>query len=223
MNCISCTSMLQVHTSLMMENPIFSVVPGFLMNLWRILRRSRPSRRSNRHASTDMHPNMPPTTAKTFHVFKTSSSDTERSSSMDTGLIFGGADEAEKSVAWLHRHCTLDERTHPHPSNVCVSLRQKHIALFRGFCAWHLSPSYLRSLTPSSLRYSTSVQLNSTESSVELSRCSNVHRNDASTEELSREMDPSSTPGSHSTLDPLGIGLGSVAQPLVDDSPAASS
>ena len=133
---------------------------------------------------------------------------------MDTGLIFGGADEAEKSVAWLHRHCTLDERTHPHPSNVCVSLRQKHIALFRGFCA---CISRLRTF---SLTLSRGID----EGAVEQHRgfrgvVQVLERQERRVDGGVIEGDgPVQHAGQPLDFGPLGIGLGSVAQPLVDDS-----
>ena len=46
-----------------------------------------------------MPPNMPPTTAKTIQALSKSSRVTEVSSSMEMGLLLGGALEALKSVA----------------------------------------------------------------------------------------------------------------------------
>ena len=37
----------------------------------------------------------------------------------------GGADDAEKSVAWLHRHLARGATSHPHPSKVCVETRRQ--------------------------------------------------------------------------------------------------
>ena len=71
-----------------------------------------------------MHPNIPPPTANTFHVLSRSSTDTDRSSSMEMVFTFGGDADAVKSVAWLHRHETRGVVSHPHPSNACASRRQ---------------------------------------------------------------------------------------------------
>ena len=121
--CISCTSMCQVHTSRTTAKPS-SRPDSASTNLRRMARFARVSRTWNHTAMVAIPPNMPPTTAKTLHVRVRSSSDTDANSSTVIGLMFGGAEDALKSVAWLHKHDAVPASTQPHPSNACVSRRQ---------------------------------------------------------------------------------------------------
>ena len=210
MNCISCTSISQVQTSETTWKPIMTaVLPS--MNLFRILRFARTSRRLNKTTSTLMHPNMPPTTAKTFQVFIRSSRDTESSSSTVTGLILGGALDAVKSVAWSHRHSISAATTHPHPSKDCESRRQAHRASFRAYSAVQFAAEALLCSNPS-MRVTLSSAMNVTASHpASTVSCVNRHRNDAFASEM--RTSPSRTPGAQTSDPPAGRGLGSVAHP----------
>ena len=123
MNCISCTSMCHVQMSCTTAKPNCAPFTGS-MNLLSNALLARSSRVLKMKARNAVHPNIPPTTAKTFHVLKMSSNEIDMSSSMEMGLILGGELEALKSVAWLHKHCTAGATKHPHPSKACVDRRQ---------------------------------------------------------------------------------------------------
>ena len=210
MNCISCTSISQVQTSDTTWKPIMAaVLPS--MNLFRILRFARASRRLNAITSALMHPNMPPTTANTFQVRIRSSRDTESSSSTVTGLILGGALDAVKSVAWSHRHSISAATTHPHPSKDCESRRQAHRAAFETSSASQVAAETLLCSYPSTrvtLSSATSVTASHPASTVS---CVNCHRNEAFASEM--RTSPSRTPGAQTRDPPGGRGLGSVAHP----------
>ena len=210
MNCISCTLISQVQTSDTTWKPIMAaVLPS--MNLFRILRFARASRRLNAITSALMHPNMPPTTANTFQVRSRSSRDTESSSSTVTGLILGGALDAVKSVAWSHRHSISAATTHPHPSKDCESRRQAHRAAFETSSAVQFAAETLLCSYPSTrvtLSSATSVTASHPASTVS---CVNCHRNEAFASEM--RTSPSRTPGAQTRDPPGGRGLGSVAHP----------
>ena len=221
MNCISWTSMHQVQTSATAWKPM-RVARSPSMNLFRSLRFARRSRVWNAAASAIIDANIPNTTAKTFHVFIRSSRLTLASSATEIGRTRGGDADAVKSVAWSHKHATRDAVSHPHPSNACASLRQRHRAAFSALSIRHSTLDPFAVAYPR-MRVVPSAETKSVNSSHPTRSVgwSNVHRNDAFAD--ASAADPARASGRHASEPPGGNGFGSVAHPSELYAAAASS